>query len=340
MDTEKREVTIIDVANYAGVSKATVGRVIGNYGNVSPKTREIVMNAIEELGYSPNAIAQGLRAKSTKTIGVVVGSIKNNFCNQLLYAVEKVAIQKGYDVLFGNSSEKPLREVEMLRNLKARRVDGVVLISAVTNISQIPKQDRSLYRDIPIVLADRKVEGLHLNLVTSNNYDGSYFATKRLISNGHEKIGVIYYGNVSTIMDRFDAWQDAMKDAKISWTKKRLLITQEMDDLSIERICDYLKANQDMTSVIVFNNSILGHLLLAMQDLGIRVGEDLSIISWDDDDLNKIMGIDTMNQEIEEIGRLAAERIFYMIENNNRGGVVKTTLDTYLQERNSCKRIN
>ena len=155
---DKKNITIIDIAKLTGLSKATVGRVIGNYGNVSPESKEKVEKAIKELNYIPNAVAQGLRSNGTKIIGVIVGSIKNNFCNRFLYAVEKAAIEKGYDVLFCNTGEQIEREFQCLKNLKARRVDGIILISSVLKAQDIPKENMDLYKDIPIVLADRNIE--------------------------------------------------------------------------------------------------------------------------------------------------------------------------------------
>ncbi len=338
--SEKKAATIIDVANRAGVSKATVGRVIGNYGNVSLKSRQKVLQAIEELGYSPNAIAQGLRAKSTRTIGVVVDSITNNFCNQLLSSVERVALQKGYDVLFGNSSGIPGREYEVLSNLKARRVNGVVLISCVTNARSIPKRFHDLYTGYPIVLADRTVTNLNLDLVTSDNEKRVYDEICRLASMGHRKIGIVYWSKVSTIRARFAGYQKALKESGIEFSQDLVLSTDDLSSLSRERIVRFLEENPGMTAVMLFNNSILSRFLLAMREKGLAIGRDISLISWDDDDLNELMGIDTISQRVGQIGETAVERLFHRIEGDlERDDVLQMTLDTTYIRRSSCVSI-
>ena len=337
---ETRSATIIDVAALAGVSKATVGRVIGNYGNVSLKTRMRVMEAIAELGYSQNAIAQGLRAKSTRTIGVVVEDITNNFCNRFLSAVERVALQKGYDVLFGNSSGQPSREYELLSNLKARRVDGIVLISCVTDARSIPKRFIDLYTSLPIVLADRRVKNLHLDMVTSDNEARAYNETLKLVGLGHRQIGVIFYSGVSTIVDRHDGYLKALRDAGLPENQGRVLSTQGLDGISPQRIERFLQENPDMTAIILFNNSILPSLLRALRHLNKRIGEDISIISWDDDDINDLMEIDTITQRVDEIGEAATERLFARIEGDlPREDVVSMTMDTSFIKRASCRAL-
>jgi len=335
---ETKSATIIDVAALAGVSKATVGRVIGNYGNVSPRTRTRVLSAIEELGYSQNAIAQGLRAKSTKTIGVIVADITNNFCNRLLKAVELVALQRGYDVLFGNSGEDPTREFELLANLKARRVDGIVLISCITDARSIPKRYVDLYHSLPIVLADRRVRDLDLDLITSDNEARAYSETKKLIGLGHRKIGVIFFSSVSTIADRYAGYQNAMREAGLEAGSRTTLSTQVISGITPDRIAHFLSDNPDMTAVMVFNNSILASLLRAMRNTGKAIGRDLSIISWDDDDLNDLMEIDTVTQKVDVIGQTAVDRLFSRIEGDMSGeDAIAFTLGTAYIKRASCQ---
>lgn len=294
---KKKQSTIIDVAMKAGVSKATVGRVIGNYGNVSEDSRNKVLAAIEELNYIPNAIAQGLRASGTKTIGVVVGSIKNNFCNQLLYSVEKVAINRGYDVLFCNTGEKPQREFEYLKNLKARRVDGIILISSVVDAEEIPHQYKNLYTDVPIVLADRKICGMDMDFITSSNYDGAYNAVKRFASLGHKHVGIISYGSVSTILDRIDGYRHACQECGIMLDMRYMLTAPTLEEVSIEKIVDYIQRVPEMTAVIVLNNSILPRVITATKRVSRKLPDDLSVVTWDDDELNELFAIDTVVQQ-------------------------------------------
>ena len=123
-------ITISDVAKTAGVSAATVGRVVGGYGSVSSKTRDKVLKAIAELGYSPNVVAQGLRSRKTKTIAVIIGSISNSFFANMVSAIENEADEYGYNVIICNTNEDPELEMKHIINLQARMIDGIILSSA------------------------------------------------------------------------------------------------------------------------------------------------------------------------------------------------------------------
>lgn len=334
-----KQSTIIDVANKAGVSKATVGRVIGNYGNVSPKTRERVYDAIRELNYSPNAIAQCLRSQNTKTIGVIVGSIKNNFCNQLLYSVERIAIEKGYQVLFCNTSEQKNREFEHLRNLKTRRVDGVILITALTAIDNITSNQLSLYNELPLVLADRNISNLPVNFVSSNNYQSAYDITNRFIKLGHTKIGVVSYGYVSTISDRINGYIHALRDSGLPYNETQNYSVAHVEKMTQENLIEFIKRNPDMTAIIVLNNSILARLLSALAKLRKKVPDDISVVSWDDDEMNELLNIDTISQQVEEIGKIAAEKLFQIIENPAEVETERIILNTIFKKRHSIRAI-
>ena len=195
-------ITIADVAKSAGVSAATVGRVVGGYGTVSSKTRDKVMQAIAELGYSPNVVAQGLRSRKTKTIAVVIGSISNSFFANMVNAIENEADEYGYNVIICNTNEDPELEMKQIVNLQARMIDGIILSSAWPVGSMKPEKE-SVYRcGVPVVMVDRRVEGLDFDVIESENFAGSYKTTNYLIALGHRKIGILGTGNYSTINDR------------------------------------------------------------------------------------------------------------------------------------------
>ena len=196
----KQSITINDVAKLAGVSRATAGRVVGNYGNVSEKSRLRVQAAIKELNYSPNTIAQSLRNNTTKTIAVILGNVKNNYCNALVYAVEKEAQKEGYSVIICNTRENIQREIMHIQNMRNRHVDGIILMSAFTTDEQIRDEEKELYEsNYPMVFVDRKIHGLKRDVIMSNNVEASYEATSHLLKLGHKNIGIIATADYSTI---------------------------------------------------------------------------------------------------------------------------------------------
>ena len=177
------KLTIEDVARHAGISRATVGRVIGNYGSVSEKAREKVMQAVKELNFQPNAIAQSLRNQNTRTLAVIIGNIKNSYFSALVFSIENEAMKCGYNVLICNTNEQESKEINHLQTVYSKRVDGIILTSVYNADDLVPDHLRHLYENnVPIVLVDRKINGLDVDLVQSNNEEASYQATQHLIS--------------------------------------------------------------------------------------------------------------------------------------------------------------
>ncbi len=318
---ENKMVTIMDVAKKAGVSRATVGRVIGNYGSVSEKSREKVMNAVNELGYLPNAIAQGLRSDNTKTIAVVLASIKNNFCNELIYAIEKEAMEYGYNVLICNTHENLEKESLQLQSVYSKQVDGIIMISVCTADQSIPKQLRHLYegQKIPIVYVDRKIKGLQAELIQSNNKQVSYEITDYLISMGHKKIGVIGTKDYSTVRDRIQGYKDALNHAGIAVDESLIVDSHDLQNgaggLMTARLLD---THKDLTALYVLNNTLLSDTLLELKHRGLSIPDDISLITWDDEGFNELLDITSVVQPVEGIGRCAVKRLMEKIEHPNR----------------------
>ena len=166
----ENQATIKDVAKRAGVSVASAGRALGNYGKISDETKQKVLAAAEELHYIPNKLAQSMRSHSTKTIAVVVADIQNNFFGAIVAAIEQKAREKGYAVLICNSNEKRELELECLEMLASKQVDGILLASTFTDRKEIPtKYVKTVFEKFPIVTFDRKINGFPFTSVLTDN---------------------------------------------------------------------------------------------------------------------------------------------------------------------------
>lgn len=333
-------ITIADVAKSAGVSAATVGRVVGGYGTVSSKTRDKVMQAIAELGYSPNVVAQGLRSRKTKTIAVVIGSISNSFFANMVNAIENEADEYGYNVIICNTNEDPELEMKQIVNLQARMIDGIILSSAWPVGSMRPEKE-SVYRcGVPVVMVDRRVEGLDFDVIESENFAGSYKTTNYLIALGRRKIGILGTGNYSTINDRIAGYKQALADRKIEFQPRRVLTPRrKKNQYNTMEIDNFFLSNRDMTAVMILNNSLAETALLRLDHLAAYDRDKLSIICWDDAGMNKLLGLTTVQQFPEEIGREAAKRVIGLIEKRDLPGEKKNIIGTELIIRSSCKPL-
>ena len=203
--------TLIDVARLAGVSTMTVSRVINDSGYISPETRERVNRAIAELGYMPNVLARQLRSKRTKTLALVVTDIANPFFTTIARGVEDAARARGYAVMFCNTDESETEEIEYVRVLIQRRVDGVLLVPATDSSGSL-----ELLREhaLPVVVLDRQVRSGGVDEVITDSEAGAYLAIRHLIELGHRNIAVLTGPRtVSTAVDRVAGYRRALAEA-------------------------------------------------------------------------------------------------------------------------------
>ena len=333
-------VSIVDVAEYAGVSTATVGRVVGGYGTVSIKMRERVMSAISALGYSPNVVAQGLRSKKTKTIAVIVGSVSNSFFANMVSAIEEEAAQHGYNVIVCNTNEDPDVEMRHIVNLQARMVDGIILSSSFTQ-SKFTKEKAAVYcGGTPIVLVDRRVDGLDLDIIESDNVAAGYKTTNYLLALGHRKIGILGTGDYSTITDRIEGYKKALSDRKIEFVAKRVMKPTRNKNVYYEKeLSKYFLSNKDLTAIMLLNNSLAEIVMLLLKKLDFYDKSNFSIVCWDDAGMNKLIGLTTLLQFPEEIGRVATQQIIKRIESKTSQEPQHIIIDSELKIRSSCKPL-
>lgn len=338
----EKNITIEGVAKLAGVSRATAGRVVGGYGNTSEKSKEKVLRAVEELNYRPNLVAQGLRGQSTKTIAVILGSIKNNYCNRMIYALEKEAQKKDYNLIICNTHENMEEEIRHLQNMYSRKVDGIVMMSACRTDDEIKEAYKGLYKgDTPIVFIDRKIKGLDSSVIQSNNETVSYEATKYLLGLGHRKIGVLATEDYSTVNERIKGYKRALEEYNIPFESQILQFAAQSGKSKVaEMTAEFLKEEAGVTALYVLNNSLCAGVLLELKIEKKKVPKDISLLVWDDEDLNELLDITTIVQPIEEIGKMAINKLIQykrgkeIIESSS-----KEILDAHIEYRNSCKSV-
>ena len=337
--SDDRTITIDDVAKLAGVSRATAGRVVGNYGSVSEKSRERVWDAVRQLDYQPNLIARGLRSQTTKTIAVIVGSIRNTYSTALVYAVEKEAQKKGYNVLICTTHEDIEKELKHLKDLNSRKVDGVILMSAYRADANMDKKYKEFYiSKLPIVFVDRNIPGINRDVIQSENFDASYKATKYLMDMGHRKIGIIATSNFSTVQERIKGYKAAFANAGIEYDESLIASVDELSDKMSRKVChEFLEEHPDITALYILNNSLCSGVLLDLKERQMKIPQDISFLVWDDEEYNELLDITTIEQPITEIGKQATRRLFELI-----GEPEETTdfeckkLDPELIIRKSC----
>lgn len=334
--------TIKEVAEKAGVSVATAGRAMGNYGKISEETRQKVMQAAAELNYIPNKLAQGMRSHSTKTLAVVVPDIQNGFFGCVLAAMEQRARERGYAVLICNTNENKELELSCLEMLASKQVDGILLASTFADREEIPvKYKRAVFDKFPIVAYDRKINGFPFVSVLSDNYNMAYQVTKYLIGLGHEDIATIgsQMENTlsNTVKERQAGYQAALREAGISHDGISITVDWHKADEAKQKInilLDYHK----ITAVIILNNSIFGEFLNVLDKRKLKFPDNLSVVAWDDEEYHEFLNITAVKQPGKKMGELAVTSLIEQIEAENyQPEELTITLNETLVVRESCK---
>jgi LacI family transcriptional regulator len=273
--------TIHDVAERAGVSPITVSRVINHSGYASQDTRERVEAAVIELGYVPNRLARSLRSKRTHTLALVITDITNPFFTTVARGVEDTASDADYTVIFCNTDESESEEKKYLQVLLQQQVDGILLVPARSTPDSI---DMIRKQNTPVVVLDRRLPpGVDVDTVRCENELGAYQLVRLLIELGHQRIAILSGPlGVSTAEDRLAGYRRAMREAGVG-DEGQLIIYGSFNQASgSEMMREVLDLRPRPTAIFAANNLIGIGALHAIQQAGLRVPEDIAVVTFDD----------------------------------------------------------
>lgn len=272
--------TIKDVARLAGVSVATVSRVINHSPKASKKSREAVMEAMQHLQYHPNANARALAQQSTETLGLIVADVSDPFFGAMVKAVEQVAYSTGNFLLIGNGYHNIDKERQAIEQLIRHRCAALVVHAKL-----LPEDElQSLMTQIPgMVLINRTLAGFEHRCVALDDRYGSWLATRHLIQAGHRQIAILCSSHpISDARDRLQGYLDALKEHNIA-IDERLIAYGEPDEIGGElAMTNLLGLRKDITAVTCYNDSMAAGALSVMSDNSIEVPEEISLIGFDD----------------------------------------------------------
>lgn len=272
--------TVLDVAKLAGVAPITVSRVINRSGYYSDETRKRVEAAAAELGYVQNSLARSLRSNRTNTIALIVSDITNPFFTSLARGVEDTASDAGYNVFFCNTDELSEEEEKYTQVLLQKQVDGFLLVPANSSPHSILIIQK---HNIPLVLIDRWVPGVEVDTVRCDSVGGSYELVRLLVSLGHRSIAMISGPkNVSTSIDRVNGYRKALEEAGIPFEEAYVQYGEFNQSTGYELAKRVLGMNPRPTAIFGANNFIAIGIMKALNDLGIRVPDDISVVGFDD----------------------------------------------------------
>lgn len=272
--------TIKDVARLAGVSVATVSRVINHSPKASDSSREAVLSAMQHLQYHPNANARALAQQSTETLGLIVADVSDPFFGAMVKAVEQVAYATGNFLLIGNGYHNVDKERQAIEQLIRHRCAALVV-----HAKMLPDDElQSLMKQIPgMVLINRTLAGFEQRCVALDDRYGAWLATRYLIQSGHQRIAILCSNHgISDASDRLQGYLDALQEHNIPVDDK-LIAYAEPDEIGGEQaMADLLGLGRSFTAVTCYNDSMAAGALSVLSDNSIDVPTDISLVGFDD----------------------------------------------------------
>ncbi|MGM8364972.1 LacI family DNA-binding transcriptional regulator [Virgibacillus sp. W0181] len=341
MKTNRVKPTIEDVAKRAGVSVATVSRVINTQGGVRKETEKKIVQAIKELNYVRSAVARSMVRKETKTIAVIIPDICNPFFSEVVAGIERKAIAKDYFTTLSNSNDSRIVERKIVQHILERGVDGVIVTTADESGEQLkPLIDAN----IPIVAVDRVIKKFDVDTVIIGNREGAYEAVQHLITEGHEKIAIIRGPQDTTPgLERYKGYMQALEEHGLE-TKEEWIGDGDFKEYSgFELTKRFAQLKNPPTAIFSSNNLMSIGSLKAMKELNWMLGEEVAFIGFDDIEIATFTSpqITTVSRPMRHLGEVSFQLLYDRMKAGNESSMQKRQfiLTPHLNIRESCRRI-
>lgn len=336
----KTNISLKDVAKLAGVGLGTASRVLNNHPSVSVETRILVLDAMKELNYEPNAIARSLKIKSTSTIGVIVPDITSAFFPEVVRGIEDAANMYQYNIILCNTDLNHEKEKVALGMLSEKKVDGILFIS---NTVCEDTAEKFAYMNIPIVLvATRDNTSNDFPSVTIDNEKAAYEAVEYLCKLGHEKIYMIAgeFDDPNAGMPRIAGYKKALQDNGISICDKMICEGDYNYKSGYTNMMKILELDTIPTAVFVASDIMAIGASKAILEKGLRIPEDISIMGFDGIEAAEFFypSISTISQPRYDMGAVSMSLLVKLM-NKKQVKEKNLVLRHELIQRKSCKRL-
>jgi LacI family transcriptional regulator len=329
-------ITIRDVARAAGVAVGTASRVANNHPSVSPDVRKRVTEAIRDLGYEPDPVAQSMRLRTTRMVACAIRDVSMAGFGGFVKAAEDVLREAGYTLLLANTDEQPAREIELLATLARRRVDGVVMTISDEGDSDIQRALKDM--PAPVVLMDRE-SALNLDVVAIDHRGGTRAATEHLLALGHHRIALLTgHTAVRPGHERVIGFGEAYRRAGMAYDPTLLCSGGFSAEFGFEQLAALLDSDNPPTAVIAGGMTMLPGVLRAVAAKGLRIPEDISVVAGGDSDLAALLtpAVTAVQWSTADWGRNAVRLLLDRIEGKYDSDARRVMLPTKLVERASC----
>lgn len=305
--------TIQDVAREAGVSVATVSRVINKSPSVTASTREVVLSVIKKLNYQPNLLGRNLRRTETRLILVLLQNMSNPFYARIVKGIEDVGRKNGYHVMICNTNFELEKERVFLELLRNKLADGVIFMAPVLDRDEMTE----LGKNYPVVQCCEYKEGAQVPHVSIDNQAAAYKAVKHLISAGHRKIGMISCKNsYVSITQRENGYKKALADAGIIFNEAYIKYGDYGFNSGLRAANQFLSMEERPTAIFAISDLMAIGALKAVREKGLSVPEDVAVAGFDNVSFSSMCNptLTTISQPKYDMGCFAMELLLKRIK--------------------------
>lgn len=331
--------TIYDIAKKAGVSTATVSRVLNGVNHpIKEETKQRILQIARELDYRPNVIAKSLAGGKSHTIALIIPSITNDFYTQICEVIEEKLEQKGYHTYLCNTRRSVEKESRYIESLIARKVDGVIFsptrVKPEDNHVNLKNIEKLKKHGIAVVAFGSQFKGV--SQIYINTYQGAFDATSYLINLGHKRISFIDGLSAGTRKSRRRGYIKALEEAQINFDPSLVTAGNLRMEDGYSCTLELLKLKNPPTAILAANNLMAIGALKAARDKGLHVPGDLSVIGFDDSLLSMVVDptLTVIKQPLKEIGEAAFKLLINQLEGKQKLETIQ--LNTYIIKRESC----
>lgn len=325
-----------DVAKRAGVSIATVSRVLNNNGNVNDATRAKIKKAIKDLKYQPSRVAKRLRSKSISSnlLGVLIPDIENPFYVDVLRGIEEMAYSNNYAIIMCNFGQDEKKEKLYLEILQSEAIDGLVVAPAHEDDPRLKKMVKD---GLPVVCVDRGLKDANVDVVLVDNVTGAYNAVDYLIKSGYRRIA--YIGGLLAIPSttlREKGYRKALTENGIPFDKELVKFGDSKHRSGVKLCEELLSLPNPPNALFTGNNLITLGALETIHKWKLKIPEDIAIVGFDDMQWSSSLNppLTAVRQPAMEIGKRAVELLLQRIKDPGRSSI-QMTLNTELMKRSS-----
>lgn len=333
--------TIKDVAARAGVSTTAVSLVLnGKNSKISDKTRQQILDAVDELDYRPNHIAMSMVTKTTRTIGLVIPDISNIYFSELSKLIEQSCYLKGYNVLYGNTHDMANRDIDYINIFLDRNVDAIIVILSNSIDEHLNDIQKIIMRtDTPFIVVDRKLDINAGTTIVVNQKLGGYLATQHLINLGHRSIGCITGPkNVYSSIERLNGYKQALEEANIP-VQEQLIFEGDFHRESGMEALPYL-LGRGVTAIFAFNDMMALGVYKQASYYNLSIPDNLSLVGYDDIFISDFITppLTSIEQPVRSLADEAVTQVMNAIKNKDNKKEI-FTFDPVLKVRGSTKAL-